>query len=470
MRLAKQVSAARVAAACAAVGWLLISPAGALAAGDQPLALPVWSVAPFAILLLAIALLPLVAEHFWHKDRNKAIVVVLLSTPVVAYLAYLYLTTGRHTLGPLIHELGKYASFIIMLASLYTVAGGIVIRANFAPSPLRNASLLALGAVLANLIGTTGASVLLIRPFLRINAARKRTIHLPVFFILVVSNLGGCLTPLGDPPMYMGYLNGVPFAWTLRLWPQFLVANGLVLALFLVWETITLRGEEPAVASPAEKPGSLRVDGKINLLFLAGIMLAVVVESDWLPGQVSWYWELFGSEALMLLMAILSLWFTPRSLREDNAFNWAPITEVAILFAGIFITMVPALDLLEAHGHALGLNEPWEFFWGMLAPSAILDNAPTYLAFTAMAAGGSDFSVLVQNQVAGMNGPLVLQAISCAAVFMGGLTYIANGPNFMVKAIAEGAGYRTPSFFGYAAFAAAILLPVYAIITVLFFR
>jgi Na+/H+ antiporter NhaD/arsenite permease-like protein len=449
---------------------LLLAPALALAAGHEPLQLPVWSVSPFILLLLCIAVLPLAAEHFWHNDRNKAIVVVLLALPVILYLGYLQLTTGEHTLYPLVHELGKYASFIIMLGSLYTVAGGIVVRGDLKATPLTNALILGLGALLANVIGTTGSSVLLIRPFLRINAGRKNNIHLPMFFTFLVSNLGGCLTPLGDPPLYMGYLSGVPFTWTLNLWPQFLVVNGIVLAVFVVWDTMALRREPPMPRLPADQIRPVRLHGMINLLFLAGIMVAVLIESGWLPQSLDWLWELFGSELLMLVMALLSLRLTPQALRTDNGFTWAPITEVAILFAGIFVTMVPALQLLEVHGHNLGLTKPWEFFWVTGLLSAGLDNAPTYLAFATMAAGSNDFNRLVENQVSGLDGPLVLQAISCGAVFMGALTYIGNGPNFMVKAIAEQTGYRPPSFFAYSLYAGFILGPISLLVTFVFFR
>jgi len=440
-----------------------------LAAGHQPLSLPVWSVGPFVVLLLCIAVLPVAAGHFWHNDRNKAVVVCLLSVPVVLYMGYLQLTTGEHTLYPLAHELCGYASFIIMLGSLYTVAGGVVVRGDFRATPLTNAVILGLGALVSNLIGTTGASVLLIRPFLRINAWRKNNIHLPLFFIFLVSNLGGCLTPVGDPPLFMGYLHGVPFTWTLRLWPQFLVVNGLVLAVFVVWDALALRREPAVQPAPAENREPFRLDGKINLLLLVGIMAAVLIESDWLPPKVDRVWSLFGSEALMLLMAFLSLRLTPRALREANGFTWAPITEVAILFAGIFVTMVPALELLQVHGRDLGLTQPWQFFWATGLISAVLDNAPTYLAVATMAAGSDDFNLLVENQVSGLNCPLVLQAISCGAVFMGALTYIGNGPNFMVKAIAEEAGYQPPSFFGYTLRACLVLLPVFVLVTVLFF-
>jgi Na+/H+ antiporter NhaD/arsenite permease-like protein len=448
-----------------AIPTLFVAPTVALGAGHQPLPLPVWSVIPFVVLLLCIAVFPLLAEHFWHNDRNKMIVVAILALPVVLYLGYLQRTTGEQALYPLFHELGKYASFIIMLGSLYTVAGGIVIRGEVSPRPLTNVTILAAGALLANLIGTTGASVLLIRPWLRINAERANKLHLTIFFIFVVSNLGGCLTPLGDPPLFMGYLNGVPFTWTLKLWPEFLVVNGTVLGVFFVWDTIAHRHEGAAAESTKPGSASLRVDGKVNLLLLVGIMAAVLFQSDWLQGL----WELFGGELIMLAMALLSLWLTPRELREANGFTWAPITEVAILFAGIFVTMVPALQLLEVHGHELGLREPWQFFWGTGLLSSALDNAPTYLALATLSAGSNDFNLLVENQVPGLDGPRVLQAISVGAVFMGALTYIGNGPNFIVKTIAEQAGYRPPSFFGYILYAVLVLGPVYVLVTLLFF-
>jgi Na+/H+ antiporter NhaD/arsenite permease-like protein len=448
---------------------VLATPALALAGVHEPLDLPAWSVGPFVLLLLCIAVLPLVAKHFWHNDRNKAIVVLLLSVPVVVYLVYLRETTGQKTLYPLIHELGKYASFIIMLGSLYVVAGGIAIRGDLEPTPFTNAGLLALGGLLANLIGTTGSSVLLIRPFLRINAGRKHARHLPVFFIFLVSNLGGCLTPLGDPPLFMGYLNGVPFAWTLWLWREHLVVNGLVLAVFIVWDALALRREPSQSAPAAARPEPIRLDGKINLLFLAGIMAAVLIEADWLPPRLDYLWELFGGELIMLVMAGLSLRFTPRELRAANGFTWAPISEVAILFAGIFVTMVPALQLLQAHGRELGLTQPWQFFWVTGLLSSSLDNAPTYLAIATLATGSNEFNLLVENGVPGLDGPLVLRAISCGAVFMGALSYIGNGPNFMVKAIAEQAGYRPPSFFGYSLWAGLVLLPIFLLITFLFF-
>jgi Na+/H+ antiporter NhaD/arsenite permease-like protein len=440
---------------------LFLLPSFAGAAEGAPLDLPSWSVAPFVLLLLSIAVLPLAARHWWHRNRNKAIVVALFVGPTVAYLLYVQLATGQAALPALAHELGQYASFILLLGSLYVVSGGIVLRGDLGPRPLTNLAFLAVGAVLANLIGTTGASVLLIRPLLRINRVRTNTAHLVVFFIFTVSNLGGLLTPLGDPPLFLGYLNGVPFSWTLSLWPEWLVANGLVLLIFLIWDTLAYRKEPIAPSLPARPDRQpLRLEGWINLLFLASILAAVLVQT-WLPP--------FGGAAIMVAMGLLSLWLTPGLLRKANGFTWEPLSEVAILFAGIFVTMVPALALLSRHGKELGVSRPWEYFWLTGLLSSCLDNAPTYLTFATMAAGSTDFLRLVEDRVVGLDGPHVLAAISCGAVFLGALTYIGNGPNFMVKAIAHEAGFPTPSFFGYLAWSSVILLPVFVLITFVFF-
>lgn len=418
-----------------------------------------WSAVPFVALLLAIALLPLTARHFWESNRNKALVAALASLPVIVYLFARNAATQGAALESLRHEIAQYVSFIILLGSLYTVAGGIGVRGGRSGGPGTNAGLLAVGAVLANLIGTTGAGTLLIRPLLHMNRRRQHTGHLVVFFIFMVCNLGGLLTPLGDPPLFLGFLNGVGFFWTLSLWPQWLFANGIVLTIFYCWDTFAYRREpeEARVAVPGEP---LRVEGKRNIVFLVGIATAVLLQSR-VPGPVS--------ELLMLAMALASWRTTPPAIRAANGFGWAPIVEVAVLFAGIFITMVPALALLAKRGPALGLGEPWQYFWLTGLLSSFLDNAPTYAAFATLAAGSSDIGLLTNAAVAGAEGPRILQAISCGAVFMGANTYIANGPNFMVKAIAEHAGYPTPSFLGYMAYTAVVLLPVFGLVTLVFF-
>jgi Na+/H+ antiporter NhaD/arsenite permease-like protein len=432
-------------------------------AAGPTLDLPLWSVTPFALLLLAIALLPLLAEHWWHENKSKALVVAIVAIPTALYL-FLVNTPEQPTLAALSHEMLKYVYFILLLGSLYIVAGGIVIAGDVAATPLTNTAFLALGCVLANFIGTTGASVLLIRPVLRINQTRQHTGHLPIFFIFTVSNLGGLLTPLGDPPLFLGFLNGVSFFWTLSLWREWLLVNGIVLAIFFIWDTLALRrdGERRGVSPPVTEslaPSPLRLQGSLNLFFLAGIIGGVLAQ-----GMLPDPWgELIGG-ITMAVMAILSWLLTPRPLRSANGFTWGPILEDAILFIGIFVTMVPALEILAANRDAFNISQPWQYFWLTGGLSAFLDNAPTYLTFATMAAGSSDFHQLMKSQ------PLILQAISCGAVFMGALTYIGNGPNFMVKAIAEQVGYKMPTFFGYLCYACLILGPVLVLVTFLFFR
>jgi Na+/H+ antiporter NhaD/arsenite permease-like protein len=460
---------------------LLPSPAWAAGPANQPpLDLSPFWVLPFVLLLLSIAVLPLVAEHWWHKNRNKAVVAALFAIPVAAYLLAIGPATRHASTAALRHEVEQYFSFIILLWALYTVSGGIVLRGDIQGRPLTNASFLALGAVLANLIGTTGASVLLIRPVLRINSQRRNRAHLPVFFIFLVSNLGGLLTPLGDPPLFLGFLNGVDFFWTLSLWPQWLVANGVVLAVFFVWDSWAYQGEAPAeLAADAQQVEPLRVHGLQNLLFLAGILAAVLLQSPQVGrGLQSWLNQFFAcpdltlhrpwGELTMIAMGLLALLLTPRANRRANGFSWGAIVEVAVLFAGIFVTMVPALELLKGHGAAwgkdLGLTEPAHYFWMTGLLSSFLDNAPTYLVFANMAAAGNELGWLTANK------PAILAAISCGAVFMGANTYIGNGPNFMVKAIADSAGYKTPSFFGYMLYSGLVLLPTFALVTYLFFR
>jgi Na+/H+ antiporter NhaD/arsenite permease-like protein len=441
------------------LGPLLLPDTAMAAADDAHLRLSVWSIAPFALLLVAIAVLPLAAEHWWHRNRNKAIVSALVAVPTVLYLVFVQLSTHQPTLQALAHELVEYVAFILLLGSLYIVSGGIVVAGDLEGKPLTNTLFLAIGALLANVIGTTGASVLLIRPVLRINRHRHQKHHLPIFFIFLVSNFGGLLTPLGDPPLFLGHLNGVPFFWTLGLWPQWLCANGLVLLIFLVWDTLAYRRETPTVDADEEPAQPLQIRGLFNAALLLGVIGAVLL-SGWLDEP----WGRFASCTLMATMAVLSLWLTPHALRQANAFTWEPILEVAILFLGIFITMVPALAILADNRAAFHVTEPWQYFWLTGGLSAFLDNAPTYVTFATMASGSGDYQALSQDQ------PLMLAAISCGAVFMGALTYIGNGPNFMVKAIAVHAGYEMPSFVGYMGYSCAVLLPVMVVMTLVFFR
>jgi Na+/H+ antiporter NhaD/arsenite permease-like protein len=400
------------------------------------LVLPPYVMFPFPLLLGCIAGLPLLAPHFWESNRSKGLVVLVLAFPVAAYL-------GATHRGALLHALTEYLSFLALLGSLYVIAGGIHISGDLLATPRNNTLLLGAGAVLANVVGTTGASMLLIRVFLTTNSERRRTSHLPVFFILIVSNCAGLLTPLGDPPLFLGYLRGVPFTWTLSLWPLWLGAMGYLLLLFHQVDTRAFRRERAGdLALDRAHIVPLRVHGHGQLL-----LLALVIAAIFLPTP--------SRELCMLTLAVVSATVLPRGPRRQNKFGYGPIIEVAVLFAGIFITMVPALALLEARGGELGLDRPLHFFLVTGALSSVLDNAPTYLTFLTAAQG-----MQLGDQVVGVP-HAYLVAISVSAVFMGANTYIGNGPNFMVKAIADDAGYRMPSFVGYAWRALLILTPVY---------
>jgi Na+/H+ antiporter NhaD/arsenite permease-like protein len=406
---------------------------------------PAW-ILPFAILLLSIAVVPLAAPRFWESNARKLAVSALLGLPVLVLYA------AQHP-SALAHSAAEYVSFMALLGSLFVVSGGILVTGDIEAKPVVNAAFLAVGAVLASLIGTTGASVLLIRPLLSTNEERRHVAHTVVFFIFMVSNTGGCLTPLGDPPLFLGYLRGVPFTWTLRLLPHWLLVNGLLLAIYLVWdrraharETSLSLVRDRAVYRP------LRVSGKRNAVLLLAVVASVAVLHA--PYR----------EIAMLAAAAASLVATPKAVREANRFTFHAILEVAALFAGIFLTMLPALDILHARGAALGLRTPAQFFWASGLLSSFLDNAPTYVTFLAIAQ-----SLGLPPQVAGVTHE-VLAAISTGAVFMGANTYIGNGPNFMVRAIAEERGVRMPSFGRYMLYSGAVLVPCFVVVTLVFYR
>lgn len=401
---------------------------------------PVWSVTPFVIVLLGIAILPLVAPHWWEKNKNRLIFISIITVPTIVYL----ITLDWHML---LHAGEEYFSFIALLGSLYIVAGGIVVRGDLKTSAFVNTGLLAAGAVLASIIGTTGAAMLLIRPFLRANQARAYTKHLPIFFIFVVANAGGLLTPLGDPPLFLGFLRGVPFTWTFQLWPEWLFVNGIIIALFFIIDFRKLASSGTGVDFE-RKPISLA--GAHNFIFLA----MIVGSAAKLP--------LGYREAGMAIATVLSLVTTKKALRNENGFTYHPIEEVAILFAGIFVTMQPAMALLRSYGPNMGLDSPVGFYWATGILSSFLDNAPTYVTFftVAQSMGG-------ENLVAGVAEPFLI-AISLGAVFMGANTYIGNGPNFMVKSISDEAGYKTPSFFGYMIWSVGILGPIWFAVSLIF--
>jgi Na+/H+ antiporter NhaD/arsenite permease-like protein len=413
---------------------------------------PLYTCAPFVLFLLLIAILPLARPRFWEKNRNKAGVSAVVSLPVLPFLL-------TRLPAELARTAKDYLSFIILLASLFIISGGILLTGDLQATPAVNTGFLFVGAVLCNLIGTTGASMLLIRPLLKTNSERKYTYHLPVFFIFVVANIGGSLTPLGDPPLFLGYLRGVPFAWTLNLFPMWGTALALVLAIFYVWDTWAYRKESPAdLLQDRKRATPLRVSGTLNLLFLLVVILSVFLQFPF-PYR----------EGTLGAMSLLSLACTKKALRDQHGFTFAPITEVAILFAGIFLTMVPLLTLLEMKGAELGITKPWQFFWLSGGLSSFLDNAPTYLTFSSLAESVTRSQSLAGIPViAGIRVDL-LRAISCGSVFMGANTYIGNGPNFMVKVIAEEQGVAVPHFFGYMLYSGLVLIPTFLILTMVFF-
>ena len=409
--------------------------------------LPLLTVVPFVALLLVIALAPLGVPRWWHHNRNKALVAFLISVPVLFYL-------GRTEIGRqlLLEKAHEYVGFIVVIGALFMITGGIHIEGSLAGTPLVNTAMLAIGAVLSNLLGTTGASVLLIRPLLRANQRRKRVAHIVIFFIFIVGNCGGLLTPIGDPPLLLGFLKGVPFTWTLRLWPQWLALNGILLVLFNIWDRWANHDE---VKVPSHE--RLRVRGAIELAALAGVMATIITG---------------GSLLVILIFAVLAYFLGSEERRTLNVFTFVPLVEVAVLFAAIFVTMTPVLEILNARAGDFGLASPRQFFWASGTLSSVLDNAPTYLAFAASAAGlqgipphGPYIGALALDPHAGK----LLAAISTGSVFMGANTYIGNAPNFMVKAIAEGSGVRMPSFFGYMAYSVGLLVPLFVLVSVVFF-
>jgi Na+/H+ antiporter NhaD/arsenite permease-like protein len=407
--------------------------------------LSLWSVVPFAGLLLSIALLPLRAPHFWESHKNKGLVAFLWSLPIAVYFLF-------HMPHELVLSMKDYASFLLLLTALFIVSGGIVLKGDLKATPEVNALFLLVGAVLANFIGTTGASMLLIRPLLKTNSERRHTAHIPIFFIFLVSNIGGLLTPLGDPPLFMGFIKGVPFFWTLKLLPVWAFMVGAVLLMFYLYDGVQYRKEECRdLMRDRRRVIPLHLTGTVNFLWVAGIIAGIFLP---FPRR----------EGVLILMSVLSLLTTKRECRTDNRFTYNPIIEVAVLFAGIFVTMIPALLILNARGAEIGLTRPWQFFWTTGALSSFLDNTPTYLAFFSMAQG-----LGLGGAVMGIP-TLFLKAISVGAVLMGANSYIGNGPNFMVKVIAEEHKLKMPSFFGYMVYSFAILIPLYVVVTLLFFR
>ncbi|HUE39709.1 MAG TPA: sodium:proton antiporter, partial [Candidatus Binatia bacterium] len=415
----------------------------------------------FALMLLGIAVIPLRWPHSWQSHLTKGSFSAVLGLPVVIYVATFDPAVVAHT--------GlEYASFIALLGALFVISGGIVLRGDIRATAGNNTAFLAVGALLANLIGTTGASMLLVRPLLRTNVPeRKHITHIPIFFIFIVSNCAGLLTPLGDPPLFLGYLRGVPFFWTLRLIVEWSFVVVLLLGVFYAIDRIAVGRESPAmVIEDRREYEPIHIVGGHNFIYLAGVVAAVLFSPALPEGLIR------QAACLVVLasMAALSLRTTPGPLRKENGFSFGPIQEVAVLFAGIFATMIPALEILRARGGELGVSKPWHFYWlsGML--SSFLDNAPTYLTFVSLAQGLHTAGESAVHMAGGPVPEALLAAISCGSVMMGANSYIGNGPNFMVKAIAEEQGVPMPTFFGYMAWSCGILVPLFAVVTLVFFR
>ena len=463
----------------AAALLLCTLPGAALAADLDGSGLHVlWGV-PFAGLLLSIALMPLLAPVFWHHHFGK-----VAAAWALAFLLPFAITFGPGVAGAsLVHALvAEYIPFVILLTALFTTAGGIYIRGNLHGSPGLNTAILAIGAVLASFMGTTGASMLLIRPLIRANDNRKHVAHVVVFFIFIVSNAGGSLTPLGDPPLFLGFLKGVDFFWTMsHIYQETLFLVGALLAIFFVLDSwYYRRREELLKADPTPDSRAIGFDGKVNFALLGAVVALVLLSGFWKSPVV---FDIAGTEVGLpgivrdvglIVVALLSLWLTPKKVHEDNQFGWAPMQEVAKLFAGIFLTIIPVIAMLKAGVNGPfgaivaavtrpdGAPDPAMYFWATGVLSSFLDNAPTYLVFFNTAGGDAA-------QLMTVFAP-TLAAISAGAVFMGANTYIGNAPNLMVKAIAEDRGVKMPSFFGYMLWSGGILVPLFVVMTLIWFR
>lgn len=461
------------------VGAAAALPASAQAAAFDGAQLAVAWALPFAGILLSIALLPLLAPAFWHHHHGKVAAAWSAAFLLPFAAQFGVATAGQQFAHALLEE---YLPFIILLTALFTVAGGIHVRGNLHGSPALNTALLAIGAVLASFMGTTGASMLLIRPLLRANDNRRHKAHVVVFFIFIVSNAGGSLTPLGDPPLFLGFLQGVSFFWTVgHLLPQTLFLVGTLLALFYAMDAWYFhRREEILPQDPTPDTRRIGFDGAVNFWLLGAIVALVLMSGLWKPG-ISF--DVAGStlglsglvrDAGLVAVTLISLKITPAQAHADNQFGWAPMQEVAKLFAGIFLTILPVIAMLKAGAagafapviaavtRADGTPDPAMYFWAAGLLSSFLDNAPTYLVFFNTA--GGDAQVLMTTLAP------TLAAISAGSVFMGANSYIGNAPNLMVRAIAEDRGVRMPSFFGYLLWSGAILVPLFILMTFIWFR
>ncbi|MBU0637997.1 MAG: sodium:proton antiporter [Planctomycetes bacterium] len=502
---------------------LILADQHATGATGPPNAFWVW---PFAAILLSIAILPLLRKthHWWEENRNKLLIALVLSAVTLLYY-------GVRSYGVAVHEqaeedgahaaevaatqhahleavdeadapaaaehpvqrsepgfrtilavldhavLKEYVPFLTLLFSLYVIAGGIVVRGDIQATPKVNTTIIGIGGLLASFIGTTGAAMVLIRLLLKTNRERKHVVHTVVFFIFIVANIGGSLLPIGDPPLFLGYLRGVEFFWTLHLWRQWLFMLVILLFVYYMWDSWAYRREEKKdIALDKTQIEPLRVAGTVNLLWLLGVVVAVATLDPAKPFPGT-HWHAFPylRELVQLAMVVLSLMTTQTGLRQENQFNYTAIGEVACLFIGIFITMQVPIEILHAAGPKMaeaGFTSPWQFFWATGVLSSFLDNAPTYVVYfeTAATLPVSPESALALGTTGRQIDVTLLVAISCGAVFMGANSYIGNGPNFMVKSIAEQSGVKMPSFFGYMLYAAIVLIPLFVVLTLVFFR
>ncbi len=463
---------------------LTLAPLSAMAAGGHSLTpegvpLPIFWVIPFVCMLLSIAIMPLAVPHFWHHHYGKVSGFWALAFLIPATLVYGFPNVSFFAVETIVLE---YLPFIILLLSLFTAAGGIRLKGSLVGTPLVNTCLLAFGTLIASWVGTTGAAMLLIRPLLRANAHRKFRVHQVVFFIFLVANIGGSLTPLGDPPLFLGFLKGVSFFWTTtNLFSMTVFISAILLVVYFLIDTMLYGKEGKPVPENIDTSEKFGLEGTINILFIAGIVCAVLMSGSLKLGAIPFYGfevqiQSILRDIILLCIVFLSMKFTSKECRELNGFNWEPIAEVAKLFIGIFLSMIPALIILRegTNGELASLinlvsdenGNPVNavYFWLTGSLSAFLDNAPTYLVFFSTAGGSVEGGAQIL-----MDGVDTLKAISAGAVFMGAITYIGNAPNFMVKAIAETSGVKMPSFFGYMLWSVGILCPIFLVVTFLFF-
>ena len=437
----------------------------------QQLVHSAWSMIPFGLMLLTIAVAPLLVEEWWESNKHKLTVAIFLGVPTAVCLI----------MGGMLHELehqlfGDYIPFIILLLALYVVTGGIHLSGDIKAMPWVNTSFLGLGWILASIMGTTGAAMLLIRPLLTTNQQREHKVHTVLFFIALCANCGGLLTPLGDPPLFMLFLRGAEFTWFASMWGPWLFTGALLMAIYYLLDTYYYKREHAhALQADHEQQQPLVFKGKHNFIYLVGIVLAVAfINSGMIPEMAdpkSPMWLRYLRELVLLSLTFMSLYTTKRRVRYGlNKFSWAPIIEVAVLFLGIFTTMTPALAYLNANAASLGLDATWQFYYSTGLLSSFLDNTPTAVAFHSVATGltPDQMAVFGGEMMAGIP-EILLKAICIGSVFFGAMTYIGNGPNFMVKAIAEENGIKMPSFFGYMLkFSLIVLLPVYILVQLIF--